>query len=405
MIQKIQDIRIEEYQYDLPDDRIAKYPLANRDQSKLLHYQDGVISETLFSNLSTLIPSNSLMVFNNTRVIQARLHFYKETGARIEIFCLEPISPSDYLLSFQSNKRCNWLCMIGNLKKWKEGKLSLSVNIKNIVVMVYAQRIATHGNAHEVAFSWENDQITFADILNGVGELPIPPYLNRATDENDKETYQTVYSKVEGSVAAPTAGLHFTEKVFTELNDIGIKCQELTLHVGAGTFQPVKSETIKGHEMHTEFISVTKELVHHLINSESIIAVGTTSVRTLESLYFIGCTLREHPNATEEQLKVKQWQPYQEPYTLSSKEALTEILAYFERNHCDRLVTSTQIMIAPGYPFYIVRGIVTNFHQPSSTLLLLVSAFVNGDWMRIYNYALANDFRFLSYGDSSLLIR
>lgn len=405
MIQKIQDIRIEEYQYDLPDDRIAKYPLANRDQSKLLHYQDGVISETLFSNLSTLIPSNSLMVFNNTRVIQARLHFYKETGAKIEIFCLEPISPSDYLLSFQSNKRCNWLCMIGNLKKWKEGKLSLTVHLNNIDVIVHAQRIATHGNAHEVAFCWENDQITFADILNGVGELPIPPYLNRATDENDKKTYQTVYSKVEGSVAAPTAGLHFTEKVFDKLNDKGIKCQELTLHVGAGTFQPVKSETIKGHEMHTEFISVTKELVHHLINSESIIAVGTTSVRTLESLYFIGCTLREHPNATEEQLKVKQWQPYQQPFTLSSKEALSEILAYFERNHCDRLVTSTQIMIAPGYPFYIVRGIVTNFHQPSSTLLLLVSAFVNGDWMNIYNYALANNFRFLSYGDSSLLIR
>lgn len=405
MIKTVEEIRIEEYRYELPDDRIAKYPIENRDQSKLLSYRNGEISETVFSNLPKLLPSNSLMVFNNTRVIQARLHFYKETGARIEIFCLEPLSPNDYILSFQSNKACNWLCMIGNLKKWKEGPLALTLTLNGETIVVCAEKTATMGNAHEVRFSWDNEQVTFADILNGAGELPIPPYLNRATDEKDKETYQTVYSKIEGSVAAPTAGLHFTEKVFNELTQIGVKCQELTLHVGAGTFQPVKSETIKEHEMHTEFISVTKDLVSHLIDNELIIAVGTTSVRTLESLYFIGCTLQEHPNAHAEQLKVSQWQPYQREYTLTAKESLSEILAYFDRNHCDRLVTSTQIMIAPGYSFHLVKGIVTNFHQPSSTLLLLVSAFVDGDWKRIYNYALENDFRFLSYGDSSLLLR
>lgn len=405
-MQKTRDIRIEEFNYPLPDERIAKFPLSQRDRSKLLLYRSGSVSESEFFHLPDLLPENSLLVFNNTKVIQARLHFRKETGALIEIFCLEPLSPNDYLLSFQSNRECVWTCMVGNLKKWKSGTLSRTVIIEGKSVTLNADRLNAYGNSFEIRFSWDNPQISFAALLDAVGELPIPPYLNRETEESDKETYQTVYSKVEGSVAAPTAGLHFTEDVLTALKEKCIPCLELTLHVGAGTFKPVKSETIEGHEMHTEFISVERSLIVSLAETDRrIIAVGTTSVRTLESLYYIGRTLEYNPDAVPEELKVGQWQPYDDTVAeIDYRKALRNIVDYLDRKGLSRLVTATQIIIAPGYTFKIVRGMITNFHQPQSTLLLLVSAFVDGRWREIYDYALSHDFRFLSYGDSSLLL-
>lgn len=399
-------IRISEYNYMLPDERIAKFPLPVRDQSKLLIYRRGEVSEDVFTSLPSYLPAGSLMIFNNTKVIQARLHFRKETGALIEIFCLEPIQPNDYVLNFQQTEHVAWLCMIGNLKKWKEGTLYKELTVKGKSITLTATRRDSHGTSHWIDFSWNNPEVTFADILEVFGELPIPPYLNRDTQESDKETYQTVYSKIKGSVAAPTAGLHFTPRVFEALKEKGVDCEELTLHVGAGTFKPVKSEEIEGHEMHTEYISVSCSTIQKLIDHHAqAIAVGTTSVRTLESLYYIGATLANNPDAKEDELHVQQWQPY-DPNAkgLTPIEALTQIIAYLDRHQMEVLHSSTQIIIAPGYDYKIVKAIVTNFHQPQSTLLLLVSAFVKGDWHKIYDYALEHDFRFLSYGDSSLLI-
>ena len=401
-------IRISEFNYPLPDERIAKFPLPVRDQSKLLLYRHGEITEDIFTSLPDYLPANSLMIFNNTKVIQARLHFHKETGALIEVFCLEPIQPNDYALNFQQTEHAAWLCMIGNLKKWKEGALKREITVKGKPLTLTAERGACHGTSHWVDFRWNNPEITFADILEVFGELPIPPYLNRETQESDKETYQTVYSKIKGSVAAPTAGLHFTPRVLDALREKGVALEELTLHVGAGTFKPVKSEEIEGHEMHTEYISVNRSTLEKLVAHEGkAIAVGTTSVRTLESLYHIGVTLLHNPNATEEDLHVKQWQPYEtalETAATPTVDALQAIIAYLDRHHMETLHSSTQIIIAPGYEYRIVKAMVTNFHQPQSTLLLLVSAFLRGDWRKIYDYALAHDFRFLSYGDSSLLI-
>lgn len=401
-------IRISEYNYPLPDERIAKFPLPMRDQSKLLVYRHGEVSEDIFTSLPSYLPARSLMVFNNTKVIQARLHFRKETGALIEVFCLEPAEPNDYALNFQQTEHAAWLCMIGNLKKWKEGTLKREMTVKGRTITLTATRGECHGTSHWIDFRWDDTAITFADILEVFGELPIPPYLNRKTQESDKETYQTVYSKIKGSVAAPTAGLHFTPRVLDDLKQQGVELEELTLHVGAGTFKPVKSEEIEGHEMHTEYISVSRTTIEKLIAHDGkAIAVGTTSVRTLESLYHIGVTLLKNPHATEEELRVRQWQPYEtaeETADISSTHSLKALLDYLERNHLETLHTSTQIIIAPGYDYKIVVAIVTNFHQPQSTLLLLVSAFVKGDWKKIYDYALSHDFRFLSYGDSSLLI-
>ena len=401
-------IKISEFNYPLPDERIAKFPLATRDQSKLLVYRHGEVSEDIFTSLPHYLESGELMIFNNTKVIQARLHFRKETGALIEVFCLEPVQPNDYVLNFQQTRQCSWLCMIGNLKKWKEGTLSRIVNVKGKQIVLSATRGECKGTSHWIDFSWDDDTITFADLLEVAGELPIPPYLNRETQESDKETYQTVYSKIKGSVAAPTAGLHFTERVLAALDERGIDREELTLHVGAGTFKPVKSEEIEGHEMHTEYISVSRNTLEKLIvHGGKAVAVGTTSVRTLESLYHIGVTLLNNPEATEEDLHVHQWQPYEmsaKAATTPAEKALQAIVAYLDKHSMETLHTSTQIIIAPGYEYKIVKAMVTNFHQPQSTLLLLVSAFVHGDWQKIYNYALAHDFRFLSYGDSSLLI-
>ena len=403
-MKNIQEIAIAEYDYPLPDERIAKYPLAERDTSKLLIYNKGVVCEERFSNLPQFIPQNSLMVFNNTKVIQARLRFRKETGALIEVFCLEPEQPCDYQQIFLETKECVWQCLVGNSNRWKGGVLSQCVTVAGKEVTLSVERVGGPAAVNHVRFTWDGG-CSFAELLEAAGELPIPPYLNRATEESDTRTYQTVYSKVKGSVAAPTAGLHFTPAVLEALTAAGVEREEVTLHVGAGTFKPVKSELIADHEMHEEYIEVRKALLEKLIAAGgSAVAVGTTSVRTLESLYFLGELVAENPAITQDELHVGQWTPYNREHSLSTVEALEALVAWLERNGLDRVHSHTQIMIAPGYTFRIVKAIVTNFHQPKSTLLLLVSAFVKGEWRKIYDYALANGFRFLSYGDSSLLI-
>lgn len=397
-------IHISDFNYELPEKCIAKFPVTPRDHSKLLIYDKGNVSEDVFYNIANYLPKGELMVFNNTRVIQARIHFRKETGAVIEVFLLEPAQPSDYELMFQSRGHCAWLCMVGNLKKWKEGTLQRSFNVRGRDVTLKAVRRHEQGTSQWIDFSWDDD-VPFADILDAVGELPIPPYLNRDTEESDKITYQTVYSKIKGSVAAPTAGLHFTDGVLRSIDNHGIEREELTLHVGAGTFRPVKSEEIAGHDMHTEYISVSRATLERLVSHDAkAIAVGTTSVRTLESLYYIGARLAVNPDASEEDLHVAQWEPYDTHPRITPVEALNNIISYLDRNGMGAFHGSTQIIIAPGYDYKVVKMLVTNFHQPQSTLLLLVSAFVHGDWRRIYDYALANGFRFLSYGDSSLII-
>ena len=389
-------IYIADYNYPLPDERIAKYPLAERDHSKLLVYRDGKVSEDRFYHIGDHIAPHSLLVYNNTRVIQARLEFHKSSGARIEVFCLEPIAPHDYQLSLGSTTGCTWKCMVGNAKKFNVE--SLELRVERLGVTLRVSKGEQRGNTYEVHFSWDNEKVSFAEILDAVGELPIPPYLNRKTEESDKRTYQTVYSRIKGSVAAPTAGLHFTERVLDDIRSRGIETEELTLHVGAGTFLPVKTADANEHTMHTEIIAVPKKAIEHIISKLGhIVAVGTTSMRTLESLYFIGC----HPD----QPTVGQFEPYENEFTLSVKDSLQAIVDYLEATGQETLHAETQIMIKPGYEFRVVDQLITNFHQPQSTLLLLVSAFVKGDWKTIYDYALSHDFRFLSYGDSSILTR
>ena len=401
-------IRIKDYNYDLPDERIAKFPLPQRDKSKLLVYNHGEVSQDEFSNITRYLPQGALMVFNNTKVIQARLHFRKETGSLIEIFLLEPALPADYEQMFQTTSVCSWYCMVGNLKKWKGGPLTTTIEIAGqpAAVQLTAECDMSCETALKIDFKWTGNKLSFAELLDKAGELPIPPYLNRNTQESDKTTYQTVYSKIKGSVAAPTAGLHFTQRVLADIDQHGIDREELTLHVGAGTFKPVKSEEIEGHSMHTEYVCIRRTTLEKLLqhNCEAI-AVGTTSVRTLESLYYMGCKVKANPNVSLEQLHVNQWEPYEPtPTNITPTEAIGELIAYMDRNNLPSLHSSTQIIIAPGYQYKIVKCLITNFHQPQSTLLLLVSAFVGGDWKSIYRYALDNDFRFLSYGDSSILI-
>ena len=403
------DIQINDYNYPLSDERIAKYPLKERDHSKLLIYKQGKVSEDVFFHVADYLPMGSLMVMNNTKVIQARLHFRKATGALIEIFLLEPALPADYEQMFQSRGRCEWFCLVGNLKKWKEGQLSRVFTIDDHEVTVTAERVGEAATSQRIAFTWDDNQLSMAELIDSIGELPIPPYLNRKTEECDKTTYQTVYSKIKGSVAAPTAGLHFTTDVLASLDNKGIEREEVTLHVGAGTFKPVKSLHIGEHDMHTETFCVKKQTIERLIAHQGhAVAVGTTSVRTLESLYYIGYKMLQLPDAEEQHWHVEQWEPYQmqvapddAPTTM---EALQAIANYMQRNALTTLHGSTQIIIAPGYNYHIVKMLITNFHQPQSTLLLLVSAFVHGDWRNIYDYALQHEFRFLSYGDSSLLI-
>lgn len=401
---EIKDIRIEEYNYDLPDDRIAKHPLEQRDQCKLLvRNADGVITEHVFNELPSLLPADAMLIYNNTRVINARLRFRKgEGGALIEIFCLEPVDPADYAVNFAKTDECSWLCFVGNSKRWKQGDLSTVITIDGVDVTLSATRINKEGNASVVRFAWDNQLFTFAQIISAAGEIPIPPYLNRSTEESDNHDYQTVYSHIDGSVAAPTAGLHFTPEVLDAVTERGIPRRELTLHVGAGTFQPVKSECIGEHEMHSEFIAVPKRLMEELASTtRRVFAVGTTSVRTLESLYHIGCLIAQNEWAGE----LPQWYPYSENHPrLSVADSLNAIVEYLNASGSETLIASTRVIIAPGYKYEIVKGIITNFHQPQSTLLLLVSAFVGGDWRLMYDFALTHNFRFLSYGDASLLM-
>lgn len=394
------EIQIRDYNYPLPDERIAKYPLPERDQSKLLIYDKGKVSEDTFCHLPEYLPKGALMVFNNTKVIRARLHFHKETGALIEVFLLEPAFPEEYQENFAAREKCTWYCLVGNAKKWKGGSLYLDLEVDGKTVHLSATKIGLHGTSQEIMFEWDGE-VTWSEIIEAMGELPIPPYLNRETEDSDLKTYQTVYSKIKGSVAAPTAGLHFTERVLADLDAHGIEREEVTLHVGAGTFKPVKSEEIGDHDMHTEHIVVRRQTIEKLIqHGGEAIAVGTTSVRTLESLYYMG-VLASQGN---EDLHVPQWMPYEYTGNMTTLEALQALLEYMNQRGEELLHSSTQIIIAPGYEYHIVRRIVTNFHQPQSTLLLLVSAFVKGNWHCIYDYALSHDFRFLSYGDSSLLI-
>jgi S-adenosylmethionine:tRNA ribosyltransferase-isomerase len=390
----MQPIYIADYNYPLPDERIAKYPLPERDHSKLLVYRDGQVSEDVFYHVGDHIIPGALLIYNNTRVIQARLEFHKPTGARIEVFCLEPLAPHDYQLSLGSTTGCTWKCMVGNVKKWHNEAIELKAGA--FTLRAYKEQVL--GNTFAVRFAWDEGNVSFAEILDAAGELPIPPYLNRKTEESDLRTYQTVYSRIKGSVAAPTAGLHFTDKVLDDIRSRGIETDEVTLHVGAGTFLPVKTADANEHTMHTEIIAVPKSTIRHIIAKlGKIVAVGTTSMRTLESLYFIG----QHP----ENPTVSQFEPYEKEYSLSTAEALQAIVDYLDATGQETLHAETQIMIKPGYTFHLVDQLITNFHQPQSTLLLLVSAFVGGDWHTIYDYALSHDFRFLSYGDSSILTR
>ncbi len=400
----IPDIRIEDYNYPLPDERIAKYPLAERDSSKLLCYKSGNVQEYIFRQLPTLLPDNAIMVFNDTKVVPARLHFTRQTGARIEIFCLQPVDPEEYNLAFATTSSCSWKCVIGNAKKWKGDILSLynpeqSSDIS--AINMTAELLSRDGETGIVKFSWEGGD-PFSRILEICGTIPIPPYLNRESELIDKERYQTLYAKIRGSVAAPTAGLHFTERVLGEIKSKGIDTETVCLHVGAGTFLPVKDSEVAKHPMHREPFVVSLDFLKDIRQSgKKVIAVGTTSVRTLESLYYIGVSCIEHGKPED----VEQWAPYTREYSWTLNEALDAIISYLEKNNLKELSAGTRIIIVPGFKFRIVDMLVTNFHQPESTLILLVSAFVGGDWKTIYDYALSHDFRFLSYGDSSLLFR
>ena len=402
------DIKIVDYNYPLPDERIAKYPLAERDKCMLLHRRsDGSLEDRRFDSLPDLLAPNTMLVYNNTRVINARLRFHKAPteqgpGSLIEIFCLEPEEPRDYAQSFASTGSCSWICFVGNSKKWKTGTLALDVTLPEKTVTLRAERLERRGNASVVSFSWDDPSVSFARIIEAAGEIPIPPYLNRSTEESDTEDYQTVFSHIEGSVAAPTAGLHFTPELLAELDRRGVKRREVTLHVGAGTFKPVTTESVADHEMHAEWISVPLELIREMAEHDGpIVAVGTTSVRTLESLYELGCQASEGKPID----RVEQWAPYAEDHvSLTAREALLALARRLEEEGLDRVIAQTRIIIAPGYRYRIVDGMITNFHQPSSTLLLLVDAFLGGQWRPLYDHALADPrYRFLSYGDACLL--
>lgn len=400
----IPEIHIEDYNYGLEDSRIAKYPLAERDQSKLLHYSKGNVREYVFRDLPSLILPDSLMVFNDTKVVPARLHFQRESGAHIEIFCLEPVSPAEYATAFAATGSASWKCVLGNAKKWKGDILHLYNQdaVPEISALkLRAELLGRDEKTGTVRFSWEGGY-PFSKVLEMAGTVPIPPYLNRESEAIDQERYQTLYARIRGSVAAPTAGLHFTDKVLQDIRNKGVDMENVCLHVGAGTFLPVKSSLVSEHPMHREPFVVTRELIKKLMEGgREVVAVGTTSVRTLESLYYIGVSCIENGMPQD----VEQWAPYIREYSYSTLEALGAIVDYLDREHQDSLVSGTRIIIVPGFRFRIVDKLVTNFHQPESTLILLVSAFVGGDWRTIYDYALSHDFRFLSYGDSSILER
>ncbi len=396
------NIEIQDYIYDLPEDRIAAHPLSDRDKCKLLVAdKEGVIADTVFENIADYLPHDTLLIYNNTRVINARIRFTKPSGGVIEVFCLEPVLPADYQLNFSSSEPVEWKCLVGNSKRWKSGTLTMPLQINGKQVVLCAERIARDGADSVIRFVWDDNKMSFSEVIGAAGVIPIPPYLNRDTEVTDSEDYQTVYGRVEGSVAAPTAGLHFTEVLLDRLTDMGMQRRDVTLHVGAGTFQPVKSDTMADHPMHAELIDVSRNLIEELGETHrTVTAVGTTTVRTLESLYHIGCQM-----ATGQwQGELDQWYPYEPNHpNLSVAEAMKAILTYLDVHGYDRLVTSTRIIIAPTYRFRVVNYLITNFHQPGSTLLLLVSAIVGDTWRQIYAHALESDYRFLSYGDACLL--
>lgn len=400
----IPEIRIEDYNYPLPDERIAKYPLPQRDGSKLLCYRNGEVEEKRFTDIATLLPEGSMMVFNDTKVVPARLHFQRPTGAHIEIFCLEPVQPEEYVTMFAVTDRCRWKCIVGNVKRWKSDTLSLynpNEDAQVAALSLKADLVERQGETSIVEFSWYGGH-PFSKVLEIGGSVPIPPYLNRETEDVDLERYQTLYARFRGSVAAPTAGLHFTEKVLQDIRERNITTETVCLHVGAGTFLPVKSSLVSEHTMHREPFVVTLDFLEKLLTKTGrLVAVGTTSVRTLESLYYIGVKCIE----TGAPADVDQWDPYNREYPYSLTESLEALVVYMKKNGLKELQLGTRIIIVPGYTFKVVDVLVTNFHQPQSTLLLLISAFVKGDWHKIYDFALANDFRFLSYGDSSVLFR
>lgn len=402
------ELSIINFTYELPDERIARYPLTERDQSKLLIYRNGQISETIYAELAEHVPAYSLLVFNNTKVVEARLLFEKPNGGKIEIFCLEPHEQySDITTAMLQKGKVLWKCLVGGAKKWKEGALISQIKkYDSAVITLTARKMAQYTDAHLIELSWDDPDMSFAELLHVAGVIPLPPYLNRAAEESDQERYQTIYAKHDGSVAAPTAGLHFTDSLFARLTKKNIRHAFVTLHVGAGTFKPVKSETMQDHEMHAEFIDVPVVFIEQLLQqtTDPVIAVGTTSLRTLESLYWLGVKTKLDPNISTEALTITQWEPYElAQHNFSAAEALTALLVWLQQNHTERLVTKTQIIIAPGYTFRIVKGLITNFHQPQSTLLLLVAAITGDNWKNIYQYALDHQFRFLSYGDGSLL--
>ena len=398
------NIKLSDFTYDLPESKVAKYPLTERDQSKLMVWRNGVITESVFRNCADFIPENTQLIFNNTRVIHARMFFRKVTGSKIEIFCLEPVEPRDYQIAFQEKHRVIWKCMVGNSKKWKNGILSREIEILGEKILLHAEKTVQFENTFHIKFSWDKP-FTFAEIIERTGILPIPPYLNRETEEVDEKTYQTVYAKIDGSVAAPTAGLHFTDLVLNELRSKNISTKEITLHVGAGTFQPVKSETIDGHIMHNELVIIPKSIIEDFIkHSGKIIAVGTTSVRSLESLYWLGLQL-ENNSFNPKTPEVLQWEPYENEAKISTKKAFQNIIDFLNKSDQETIQFSTQIIILPGYDFKVIGGMFTNFHQPQSTLLLLIAAFLGNDWKKVYDFALDNNFRFLSYGDSNLYLK
>jgi S-adenosylmethionine:tRNA ribosyltransferase-isomerase len=397
------NIKTADYTYSLPDERIAKYPLSERDSSKLLVYKNNSLSDKIFRDLPSLLPKETLLVFNNTKVIRARLFFEKETGARIEVFCLEPLTPFDFAMNLAAGPGVEWKCLVGNLKKWKGKEIRCRFVYEDKAQYLNALQVGNEGDAQRIRFTWENESLSFSEILQAIGHIPIPPYLNREDEVSDIVSYQTIYSKTEGSVAAPTAGLHFTDAVLNGLVKEGIESAEVTLHVSAGTFKPVKSERISDHEMHKEHFIVTRDTILKLFGKD-IIAVGTTSVRTLESLYWLGSDILSGKIKDDDKLCVTQWQPYENTTDYTVNESLGAILEMMKRKKQESISVETGIIIIPGYRFRLVKGLVTNFHQPGSTLLLLVAALIGEKWKEIYSHALEADYRFLSYGDSMLLL-
>lgn len=403
MMNEIRDLSIEAYDYPLPEERIAKYPLTERDASKLLVLKNGRLEASQFKHIGDYLPEKALLVFNETKVIRARLQFKKETGSHIEIFCLEP--EADYQIAFSSVSPVRWKCLVGNSKRWREGVLHLPLKADGRDLLLHAERVSKNDQYSEIEFSWTPAEIPFATVLEAAGEIPLPPYLHREAEPEDRDRYQTVFARYDGSVAAPTAGLHFTKPLLEQLRARGFDMDEVTLHVGAGTFRPVATATIGEHAMHSETIIVKRSLIEHLIQSlgKDIIPVGTTSTRTLESLYWIGVMLEEEGTALRE-LHVEQWFPYEPHQPLSTEAALQNLIHYLDRHQLTRLEASTALMIAPGYRMKVITGLITNFHQPKSTLLLLVSALIGDRWKEAYQFALEHDFRFLSYGDSCLFL-